>query len=127
MINSLKQLRNTAASTGFQSSLWGDIRIADSCNGCGACAEACPTAAIVITKQDDLCSISLDTSRCTQCGLCQDVCCCESIKMFSTVDLDAMLAQIPQVLIIKKQKDIDNLLEPLEQRMSRLLGYVIKN
>ncbi|WP_094605684.1 Ferredoxin-type protein NapF [Sporomusa silvacetica DSM 10669] len=127
LVNSLKKLKNTANSTGFHSSLWGDIHIADSCNGCGACAEACPTAAIVIRNQDSLCSISLDTSRCTQCGLCKDICCCESIKMFSTVDLDAMLAQTPRVLSEKRQEEIDHLLEPLEQRMARLLGCVVKN
>jgi len=127
LVNSLKQLQNTAAATGFQSSLWGDIRIADSCNGCGACADACPTSAIVIHNQDSLCSISLDMSRCTQCGLCKDICCCESIKMFSTVNLDAMFAQTPRVLIEKRQEEIDDLLEPLEQRMARLLGCVVKN
>ncbi|WP_094606813.1 Ferredoxin-type protein NapF [Sporomusa silvacetica DSM 10669] len=127
LVNSLKKLKTTAISTGFHSSLWGDIHIADSCNGCGACAEACPTAAIVIRNQDNLCSISLDTSRCTQCGLCKDICCCESIKIISTVDLDAMLAQTPRVLSEKRQEEIDHLLEPLEQRMARLLGCVVKN
>lgn len=126
LVKSLKQLQNTAVPKSFESNLWGGVRIADNCNGCGACCEACPTAAIVIHQQDDLWSISLDASRCTQCGLCQDICCCESIELTSIVGFGEMLAQIPRVLIEKKQAEIDTLLEPLEQRMARLLGCVVK-
>jgi ferredoxin len=127
LVNSLKQLQNTAIPTGFQSSLWGDISIDANCNGCGACVDTCPTSAIIIRQQDGLWSIFLDVSRCTQCGLCKDVCCRESIEISSTVALDAMLAQAPRVLIVKRQEEIDNLLEPLERRMTRLLGCVVTN
>ncbi|SDE96750.1 4Fe-4S binding protein [Sporomusa acidovorans] len=127
LVDSLKQLQNMAGPTEFPNSLWGAISIAGSCNGCGACADACPTAALVIWKQDSLWSISVDTSRCTQCGLCQDICCCDSINITPTVALDAMLSQTPQVLIEKRQEEVDKLFEPLEQRMARLLGCVVKN
>ena len=126
LVNSLIQLRNMAVITDFQSSLWGDISIADSCNGCGACADVCPTGALVICKQDSFWRISLDVSRCTQCGLCKDVCCCDSIEFISTVALSAILAQTLQVRIVKRQAEIDSLFEPLEQRMARLLGCEVK-
>nr|WP_169718022.1 hypothetical protein [Sporomusa silvacetica] len=93
----------------------------------GTCAEVCPTAAIAMQQQDGHWSISLDASRCTQCGLCKDVCCRKSIEIISTVALDVMLAQIPRVLIVKRQEEIDNLLQPLEQRMACLLGCVVTN
>lgn len=104
LLNSLKQLKNTSAPDKFQSSLWGNIRIADSCNGCGACAEACPTEALIVHNQEGLWSIALDVSHCTQCGLCKDVCCCKSIEIISTIALDAMLAQTPRVLMEKDKK-----------------------
>ncbi|HWR09381.1 4Fe-4S binding protein [Sporomusa sp.] len=127
LVNLLKQLKSPPDPADFSSSLWGDIRIADNCNGCGACADVCPTEAMVIHKQDSFWSVSLDASRCTQCGLCQDVCCGGSIEMISTVALDTILAQRPRVLIVKKQEDINNLFEPVEQRMARLLGCAVKN
>jgi ferredoxin len=127
LVNSLKQLQKAAAPTDFQSNLWGDISIADSCNGCGACADACPTAAIVAGQQEGFWSISLEASRCTQCGLCKDICCRESIEITSTVDFGEMLAQTPRVLIVKRQEEIDTLLAPIEQRMARLLGCLVKN
>ncbi|SDD55196.1 4Fe-4S binding protein [Sporomusa acidovorans] len=127
LVNSLRQIKNSANPANFSSSLWGDINITDRCNGCGACVNACPTEAMFIRKQDGCWSISLDISRCTQCGLCQDVCCCESIEIITNVALETMLAPTPHVLIVKKQKDIDSLLEPPEQRMARLLGCGVKN
>jgi len=127
LIKSLKQLQSTAIPMKFQSSLWGDISIADNCNGCGACVEACPTSAIDILEQDGFKEIFFDASRCTQCSLCKDVCCCESIEIISTIALETIFTQNPRVLIEKKQEEIDTLLEPLEERMARLLGCVIKN
>jgi ferredoxin len=125
LVNSLRQLQNTATPVGFQSSLWGDVSVAASCNGCGACAKACPTSAIFICEENGLWNLFMNASRCTQCGLCKDVCYRESIEISSNVNLDAMLAQNPRVLIVKRQEEIDNLLEPLEQRMMRLLGCVV--
>ncbi|WP_371371910.1 4Fe-4S binding protein [Sporomusa aerivorans] len=127
LVSSLKQLKKTADPAEFLSSLWGDIRIDDNCNGCGACIDACPTRALVICRQNDLWNVSLDASRCTQCGVCQDVCCRESIEVNTTVSLDTIIAQRSRVLIVKKQEDIDNLFEPVEHRMARLLGCVVKN
>ena len=125
LLSSLQQLPKVAVGTDFSGSLWGNIRISDDCNGCGACVEACPTAALITRQQDGLWSIALDVSRCTQCGLCQDVCCRASIEIIPAVDLDAMLRQTPKVLIVKRQEEINTLLGSLEQRMQRLLGCVV--
>lgn len=127
LLNSLNQFGNTAVSADFSGSLWGDIRIADSCNGCGACADACPTAALVAHSQEGLWRVTFDESHCTQCGLCRDICNCGSIHMNSAVALDTLFAQLPRTIIVKKQKEIDDLLAPPEQRMARLLGCEVKN
>lgn len=127
LINSIKQLQSTVVSKEFQSNLWGDIRIDDSCNGCGACADACPTSALAVHQQEGFWSISVDVSHCTQCSLCKDVCCCESIEIIPTIALDRVVTPTPRILIRKRQGEIDTLLEPVEQRLARLLGCVVKN
>ncbi|HWR41238.1 MAG TPA: 4Fe-4S binding protein [Patescibacteria group bacterium] len=123
---SIRQIPAAPVIDDFPSSLWGDICIAASCNGCGACVEACPTAAIVAFRQEGKWGISLDISLCTQCGLCKDICCGESITMESTVRLTAVLDSSPRVLIEKELTELDNLLEAPEQRITRLLGCAVK-
>ncbi|MBP2635404.1 MAG: 4Fe-4S ferredoxin iron-sulfur binding domain protein [Firmicutes bacterium] len=126
LFDSLQRLPSTAVSE-FPSTIWGDIRIDSSCNGCGTCADACPSSALTIHKQQELWRLSVDVSHCTQCGLCKDVCCRGSIEVISTVALNEILDQKSQVLVEKRQEEIDTLLEPIEDRMARLLGCSVKN
>lgn len=46
------------------------------CDGaeCHACAEVCPTQAILVTGDDQGGSVALDRGRCIQCGLCVQTC-----------------------------------------------------
>jgi ferredoxin len=127
LVKSLQQFESTQNDKIFQSSLWGDVRITSTCNGCGTCAKACPTAALDISEQDGLWSILFAASRCTQCGLCKDICVSKSIEILSTASLEIVLDQSPQVLIEKKQAEVDSLLESVEERMARILGCAIRN
>lgn len=126
LLDYLQQLPSIAVS-GFSSNIWGDIRIDSSCNGCGACADACPSSALIIHKQQELWRLSIDVAHCTQCGLCKDVCCRGSIEVISTIVFNAMLNRKSQMLVEKRQEEIDTLLEPVEDRMARLLGCLVKN
>ena len=45
----------------------------EKCNGCGACAAACPKDAIVIKLNDDgFYEYNLDKSKCNNCGITKD-------------------------------------------------------
>jgi ferredoxin len=45
-------------------------KISKECTACGACAEQCPTEAIL--KGDPI--YSIDPDKCTDCGACESVC-----------------------------------------------------
>ncbi len=50
---------------------------ADTCTGCGACVDSCPSEAIEM--QDDKAVIVVD--KCVDCGVCVDECPVEAISM----------------------------------------------
>lgn len=61
---------------------WGEGRVLpwhvrsfdETCSGCMACAERCPTGALQGTATDEARSIDFDPSLCTNCTLCQRIC-----------------------------------------------------
>ena len=64
------------------------------CNGCGACALACPEDLIVVgsernaeTKRKELVTYTFDTSRCMFCGLCQEACPTDAITLTQGFEL----------------------------------------
>jgi ferredoxin len=122
LFNSLKKLKAAPQTPEFESKIWGEITVNANCNGCGGCSDICPSAAIMSIEQDGLWALFFEGSRCTQCGLCRDVCFQEGIELSPRIRLAPMLAQTPRMLKAKKQKEVDDLLEPMEERMARLFN-----
>ena len=53
------------------------------CIGCSACAYACPTAAIEVTRSGDTYSWAYDPGKCTFCGRCIERCKPNTLTMLS--------------------------------------------
>ena len=52
-----------------------DIKKAEDCCGCGACAQVCPKSCIsMIADNEGFLYPHVNTSDCVQCGLCEEVC-----------------------------------------------------
>lgn len=52
----------------------GVVALNPGCTGCGACAAACPTAALAFDQNGPAVTLSFDGTRCTGCGVCAPVC-----------------------------------------------------
>lgn len=57
------------------------------CDGCGACAMACPTLAIRLVDEADRSLLSIDASRCLFCDRCAEVCEPKALTMSKTFEL----------------------------------------
>jgi ferredoxin len=59
------------------------LTISEACTACGACARACPTRALVFTKNEDEKSFSLSFSAqdCIGCDICDHVCLPDAIRL----------------------------------------------
>jgi Fe-S-cluster-containing dehydrogenase component len=47
---------------------------AQSCTGCLACAQACPTGALALERKKDSIVLTYEASLCNGCRICADVC-----------------------------------------------------
>jgi ferredoxin len=62
--------------------LFGSVRIANSCDACGACARVCPTGALRYETQDDVrYRLLFNPQMCMACGLCQAACAPGAIRI----------------------------------------------
>ena len=55
-------------------SFWGTLRVADDCDGCGACVAICPFNALDFRKDDARAALLWNPFLCSQCGLCSEAC-----------------------------------------------------
>jgi len=49
----------------------------NTCTGCGACVDCCPSEAIEMAEEKAV----IDPEKCVDCGVCVDECPVESISM----------------------------------------------
>ncbi len=68
----------------------GLVKIGEACTGCGTCAEACPTEALVLESGEEGVALTFDAMRCVACNLCVPPCPERhrgAIEVVKTVDL----------------------------------------
>lgn len=64
----------------------------DSCMGCGACFQACPTGNIQLEDKERTRTISHFHARCVACKACERACPTESIAVHSQLELGALVS-----------------------------------
>ena len=77
------------------------------CIGCSACAYACPTAAIEVTRSGDTYSWAYDPGKCTFCARCIDRCRPKTLTQESMLPpLYSTAGELKQVLDMVKKKPV---------------------
>jgi pyruvate formate lyase activating enzyme len=57
------------------------LYLAQKCNACGLCLEACPRKALAPGQESQTCRVAVDWARCDGCGACARVCYTGALKM----------------------------------------------
>jgi formate hydrogenlyase subunit 6/NADH:ubiquinone oxidoreductase subunit I len=78
---------------------------AERCIGCSACAYACPTAAIEVTRSGDTYQWAYDPGKCTFCGRCIERCRPNTLTMLSALPpLYSTQGELREVLSMVRKK-----------------------
>lgn len=78
-----------------------ELRISDSCTGCGYCAFFCPTQALEFAKTDTEFALNFNPADCTGCNLCLDICAANSVHRNRKVDLTKIFSDETDVIFEK--------------------------
>jgi ferredoxin len=76
-----------------------DIRISDSCVGCGVCQKTCPVGALKNTTHNGNFSLDFSPDICTSCRLCEELCARRAIRINNSFDLGELLSMSDKKLI----------------------------
>jgi ferredoxin/coenzyme F420-reducing hydrogenase delta subunit len=63
-----------------------EIRVDESCTGCGACAGLCPTGALLVDEGPAAVQLKWTPAHCSHCNLCFDVCSRKALHLAPCLD-----------------------------------------
>jgi ferredoxin len=75
------------------------IGVAASCSACGACARACPTAALTFESTDEQYRLLLDPTACNACEVCSHVCAEEAISFLREPEYREVIGRVEPVVL----------------------------
>lgn len=122
LVEGLRHLGPPSEDARCTSSLFGAVTVSAGCNGCGICAEVCPTGALVTREDDAGWRLIFLAGICNRCGLCENVCFAKALMLDGESSMAAILRPTPSTLVTKSKIETGELTAPLDERFSRLFG-----
>ncbi len=94
------------------------------CMGCGACANACPPNALLITESNESVILSYFVGRCIFCGRCADVCPTGAINISNEFELATTNLDNLKTILVHRLRECVSCDRPFAT--GRILEYVLR-
>ncbi len=106
LLNSLKALGIPGKEVPTADLPFADVRIEQSCNGCGICAALCPSAALRTFDGEEHWELTFSMTHCIKCDVCTVICPQKSLSYAPMLNLSHLLLNEKPQSLVRLEKAI---------------------